>query len=575
MSEENIPRPWLENLPDDRPATLTYPENETAFDQMLKAAKEYPDSPAIIFQERVITWSELVSYVKRFAVALQEHGFKKGDKLSVMLPNTPHIVIAHYATLALGGIVVQTNPLYTPYELEHILNDSGATWMAALDLLWEKVEKVKPKTKLKNVVYCGIPEFLPEKKQKLIKIFKHIPVLNKKVKAVLPPKPIDFSRENVFKFMDFLSDESKFKQADINPKEDLAVFQYTGGTTGLSKGAMLTHYNLVSNAIQVRNCINSVPDGDGSLLTVLPLFHSFGLTACMNLSIQLKIPMIMVPKFDAHEVLSLIERYKVTFFPGVPTMYVALIQALKKKKYDMSSIVASISGGAPLPLEVIKEFKEVAGAQVVEGYGLSEASPVTHVNPIGGKVKAGSIGMPVADTDVKIVDTEDDSKILGIGEVGEICVKGPQVFKGYWNREEETKNTLRNGWLHTGDIGKMDEDGYFYIVDRKKDMIIVSGYNVYPREVEEVLYKHPAVLEAAVAGVKHPVKGEIVKAWVVLKPGMTATEEEIIKFTKEYVAPYKAPKEVEFREELPKSMIGKIIRRILVEEENKKHAQNQ
>ena len=573
MSEEKIPTPWLDHYPEERSVHLEYPD-ETQYDQLFNAAKEKPDSPAFIFEDFTMTYAEAMSLVKRFAAGLQKRGVKKGDRIALMLPNTPHYIIAHHGVLAAGGIVVQVNPLYTPYELEHILNDSGAEWIIALgmDQFVEKIEEVKPKTNLKHIVYGIIPDYLPSGKKKLISILKFIPGLNKKVKPLLYSKKIDWSDPNIFKFVEFFEDESEWKEPDINPKEDIALLQYTGGTTGLSKGASLTHRNLVANAKQVRDAFSIIPDGEGSVLTVLPLFHSFALTACMGFSLQLKIPMILMARFDAVAALELIEKYKISFVPGVPTMFVAINQTVKKRGANMESVIAAISGGAPLPLEVMKEFEKLTNAPLVEGYGLSEASPVVTVNPLH-NARAGTIGQPVADTLIKIVDTEDGKTIKPIGEAGELCVKGPQVMKGYWNKPEETKNALRDGWLYTGDIAVMSEDGYISIVDRKKDMIIVSGYNVYPREVEEALYKHPAVLEAAVAGVSHPVKGEVIKAWVVLKPGMTATEEEIIQHCKKYVAPYKAPKIVEFRESLPKSMVGKILRRKLLEEEQQKNQQ--
>ncbi len=574
MSEENIPTPWLDHYPEERSPHLEYP-NETQFDQLFNAANAAPDSPALIFEDNILTYSELTSLVKRFAAGLQKRGLKKGDRVALMLPNTPHYVIAHHGVLAAGGIVVQVNPLYTPYELEHILADSGAEWMITLGLeqFVEKIEEVKPKTNLKYVVYGAIADYLPANKRKLIPILKFIPGINKKIKPILNTKKINWKDENIFNFLDFFAKEEEWQRPEINPKEDLALLQYTGGTTGLSKGAALTHHNLVANAKQVRDAFSIIPDGQGSVLTVLPLFHSFALTACMGFSLQLKIPMILMAKFDAMTALDLIEKYKISFVPGVPTMFVAINQAIKKRGANMESVIAAISGGAPLPLEVMKEFQELTNAPLVEGYGLSEASPVVTVNPLRNP-RAGTIGQPVADTLIKIVDPDDGKTLKPIGEAGELCVKGPQVMKEYWNKPEETAKALRNGWLYTGDIAVMSEDGYISIVDRKKDMIIVSGYNVYPREVEEALYKHPAVLEAAVAGVSHPVKGEVIKAWVVLKEGMTATEEEIIAHCKKYVAPYKAPKIVEFRDELPKSLIGKILRRKLLEEEQQKQQQN-
>jgi long-chain acyl-CoA synthetase len=365
------------------------------------------------------------------------------------------------------------------------------------------------------------------------------------------------------------SDIQKFVEAKVD-LDDIALLQYTGGTTGMPKGAMLTHGNLSINAQQTRSLIHMIPDKTGSVLTVLPLFHSFALTTCLALSFQSGIPMILMPRFDAGQALKFIEQYEVSFAPGVPTMMIALLNHPDIAKRDMSKLIASVSGGAALPIEVSREFQKVAGTDVVEGYGLSETSPVVTGNPIlTEKLQAreGSIGLPTADTLLKIVDGEDYTKDLPQGEVGEILIKGPQVMKGYWNNDKATNQAIKDNWLLTGDIGYMDEDGYFYISDRKKDLIIVSGNNVVPREVEEVLYLHPSVLEGAVAGLPHEEKGEMVAAWVVLKEGMTATEEEIREFCKENLAPYKIPRVVKFRDELPKTMIGKILRRKLQEEE--------
>jgi long-chain acyl-CoA synthetase len=344
---------------------------------------------------------------------------------------------------------------------------------------------------------------------------------------------------------------------------------YTGGTTGVSKGAVLTHKNLVANVLQVRHWITDAHEGTEAIIAALPYFHSFGMTTCLHMSTILKSPAVLIPRFDVKQVLSSIKKYKATLFPGVPTMYVAINNYPDVRKYDFSSLRACISGGAALPVEVQREFEKITGAKLVEGYGLTETSPVVTANPIYGLRKVGSIGIPMPDTDVAVVDPE-SHKELPIGEVGELAVKGPQVMREYWKKPEETAQVMHEGWLYTGDMSKVDEDGYFYIVDRKKDMIIASGFNIYPREVEEVLFQHPKILEAAVVGVPHEYRGETVKAFVVLKEGETATEQEIIDFCVERLAKYKVPKLVEFRTELPKSMIGKVLRRVLLEEEMKK-----
>ncbi len=522
-------------------------------------ATNEPNDPMIIFPKgKTLSYSEVFQAVKSFHGGLRKLGIKKGDRVALMLPNSPHYIIAHFAVASLGAIVVQTNPLYTHRELKHQMSDSGAKAIITLTLFQEKVNNVMKETDLEIVICANISDYLTP-----LSAF-----LGKLLKKVQDPKMQPLPNNYLFK--DVLTmDPSGYKEERID-LDDLAVLQYTGGTTGLSKGAALTHKNISYNAQQTREVVHNVPEKKGSILVALPLFHSFGFTVGLGLSLQLGVPMVLVPRFDAGLVLKLIEKHKITFFPAVPTMIVAILNHEKAPSTDLSSLIAVISGGAPLPLKVAKQFKEVTGGDLVEGYGLSEASPVTHANPIGSdkiKPKIGSIGLPVPDTFMKIVDSEDGKTLVPIGEIGELCIKGPQVMKEYWNKPDETAKTLIDGWLHTGDIAKMDDEGFAYIVDRKKDLIIVSGYNVIPREVEEVLYEHPKILEAAVAGINDPVKGEIVAAWVVLKEGETMTEDEVIAYCKENLAPYKVPKKVTFRDELPKSMIGKILRKKLVEGE--------
>jgi len=429
-----------------------------------------------------------------------------------------------------------------PYELEHILKDSGAETIITLAILRPKVEEVKDKTPLKRVIYTSLAEYMPT-----------LLGLGYKLRMKIKGLPTGIPKgEGIYAFQELLKYPINPPDVSIDPKEDVALFQYTGGTTGFPKAVMLTHYNLVVNAYQT---IHWFPNLEW---------------VAMNFSTLTGSKIILVPRFNVRQVVKLIEKHRVTLFPGAPKIYIDIINMPDVEKYDLSSVKACISGSAPLPVKVKEEFERLTGAKLVEGYGLSEASPVTHANPIMGLNKAGSIGIPFPDTDAKIVDTETGEREMPVGEPGELIVKGPQVMKGYWNRPEETAKTLRNGWLYTGDIAKMDEDGYFYIVDRKKDMIIVSGYNVYPREVEEVFFQHPAVREVAVVGVPDPKTGERVKAFVVLKEGATVTEEELIEFCRQKLAKYKCPKEIEFRDELPKTFIGKVLRRKLREEEEKK-----
>ena len=551
-------RPWLTFYERGVPIHIDYPVIPlTRFYQ--DAVCDYPNNTSMIFYGRKITYREGWDYIRALATALHKMGIKKGDRVSIYLPNSPQFVISFYAVLKLGGIVVQTNPMYVPRELEHILNDSGAETIITLDLLYDRVMAVKDKTKIKRIIVTSIRDFLPPH----LKLLYPLKFIGKK-------KPQIKYGNGIYGFTDLLQTKPEKIYVDIDPKEDVALFQYTGGTTGISKAAMLTHYNLVANTMQAVHWLTDRREGGEVLLAVLPFFHVYGMTVGMNFAIYLASTLVLVPRFDVKEIVKLIQKYKVTLFPGAPTIYIAVINFKDVKKYDLSSIKACISGSAPLPVKVKEDFEKLTGAKLVEGYGLSEASPVTHCNPIYGLNKPGSIGIPFPDTDAKIVDIETGEKELAVGEAGELIVKGPQVMKGYWNMPEETARVLRNGWLYTGDIARMDKDGYFYIVDRKKEMIIASGYNIYPREIEEVLYRHPKIKEAAVVGIPSGYRGETVKAYVFLKEGETATEEEIKEYCRENLARYKVPEFIEFRKELPKSAVGKVLKRVLLEEELKK-----
>ncbi len=569
MSEqEDIPMPWLNSMPEGRATHIDYVK-KTPYEFFKQRAINEPNDPMIIFPKGPdISYKEVFDAVQALGGFLQNKGIKKGDRVALLLPNTPHYIIGYFAILGIGAIVVQANPLYTEHELTHQLNDAGAKGIISLTMFQDKVNAVMDKTPLEFAIYGQIQTYLKGIVRFMGKLLKKS-IFNPNARAYDAPfKPAP----NAYFMPDILSTNYPYTEVEVDFENDVAIFQYTGGTTGRSKGAMLTHKNMSVNAQQARSVIYMVPEKEGSILSVLPFFHIFGNTACLNLSIQLGIPVVLNVASPPviSDLLSWIEKYKITFFPSVPALLVSIANHPKAPTTDFSSLIAVISGGAPLPVEVARHFYKVTNSFVVEGYGLSETSPLTHINPIGIDPKdavEGSIGLPAADTLCKIVDPEDYSKTLPLGEVGELCIKGPQVMKGYWNMENETKYALKEGgWFRTGDIAKIDEKGYTYIVDRKKDIIIVSGYNVVPREVEEVIFKHPAVLEAAVAGLNHPKKGEIVAAWIVLKEGATATPEEIIAHCKEYLAPYKIPKHVEFKDELPKSMVGKVLRRKLQEE---------
>ncbi len=556
-------RIWLKHYPEGIPHTIDYPmvPLPALLDQ---TAARYPGSPAIDFQGSRMTFAQLKTAVDTFASSLARLGVSKGTRVGILLPNVPQKVIAYYATLRLGGIVVENNPLYTERELTHQLEDSGVEVLVTLDLFYDKVKAIRNELpKLREVVVTDVFDGLHGIKAKLGRMLKG--------KELSKPVP---ASEPVKQYRDLMkAGTPNVAQAQIDPKDDLALLQYTGGTTGLSKGVMLTHYNLVANAHQNLAWIPDVKPGKEIVICALPIFHSYGQTVCMNVSIVSAGMLVLVPNpRDFDGLLKTIDRTKPTLFPGVPTLYVALLNNPNIGKYSMRSIRACISGAAPLPVEVQEQWERVTGGRLVEGYGLSETSPSTHGNPVLGKRKIGTIGVPLPDTDCKLVDVDDPRKEIQPPGPGELCLKGPQVMQGYWNRPEETAEVLRDGWLHTGDVAEVDDEGYFKIVDRKKDMIIVGGFNVYPRDVEEVLYQHPAVMEACVAGIPDAKSGETVKAYIVLKAGASATEQEIESFCRERLTGYKVPKRYEFRAELPKTMVGKVLRRMLVEEEKAKMA---
>lgn len=552
-------RRWLNHYPKEIPGQLDYKE-KPLFTYLQEAAEEKPDNVAIYFYGKEITFKQVYESALRFSNAILSLGLERGDRVAIMLPNTPQAVIAYYGTLMAGGTVVQTNPLYTERELEHQLNDSGAKFIVCLDLLFSRVISVKEHSKLEHIIVTGIKDYLPFPKNWLY------PIVQKRQNPMI----VNISYNGfIHSFMELLNQSSKeFVPVSVNPKEDLALLQYTGGTTGPAKGVMLTHSNLVVNAKQCQAWIYNVKEGEETVLAALPFFHVYGMTVVMNLAIMLKSKMLIVPHFKAKEVLQLIHKHKPTLFPGAPTMYIALLNHPDIKKYNLTSIKACISGSAPLPIEVQEKFQSIISGKLVEGYGLTEASPVTHANLVFGRQVKGSIGLPWPDTEAAIL--LENGEFAEPGEVGELAVKGPQVMKGYWNKPEETAAVFRDNWLLTGDMGYMDENGYFYIVDRKKDIIIAGGFNIYPREIEEVLYEHEAVKEAVVAGVPDPYRGETVKAYIVLKENARCTEDELNQYCREHLAAFKVPRVYEFRDELPKTMVGKILRRALIEEEKNK-----
>ncbi|WP_449241687.1 long-chain-fatty-acid--CoA ligase [Desulfoscipio gibsoniae] len=555
---------WCKHYPEGVSERIDIPD-VPLYHFLEQAAQKYPTNLAAVFMGHRLTFSRLKEQVDRFATALHALGVKKGDRVAVMLPNCPQTVIAYYAVISIGAVAVMTNPLYMERELSHQLRDAQVQTLIYLDALGPKVLSVLSQTPVKNLIVTGVQDYLP------LPLNLLYPIKAKKQGQVLDV-PAD---RGILRFKELLQKYSpQPPKVTIDTSKDLALLQYTGGTTGLSKGAMLTHKNLVANVMQVRSWLPDCREAGERTLGVLPFFHVFGMTVVMNFSIYCCSTMILLPRFEIDTVLKQINKYRPTLFPGAPTMYVAVISHSELAKYDISSIKACISGAAPLPVEVQEKFESLTGGKLVEGYGLTESSPVTHCNPIYGTRVSGSIGQPLPNTEVKIMDIELGTREVPPGEVGELCVRGPQVMQGYWNMPDETANTIRDGWLYTGDIARMDERGFTYVVDRKKDMVIAGGYNIYPREVEEVLYEHAKVREAVVAGVPDPYRGETLKAYVILKEGEQATEKEIIEFCTKQLAKYKVPKKVEFRDELPKTMVGKILRRILVEEEKAKLENN-
>jgi long-chain acyl-CoA synthetase len=542
----NESKPWFKQWPADVPKSIRYPAIPLQ-GLLQKTAKNYPGKVAIVYCGREITYAQLDLLSNQFARSLVKLQVKKGDRVALFLPNVPQFIIAYFGVLKVGAVVTAISPMHREREVEYQLNDSGAQTIVALDSLYPIVEKVGEKTKLKNVIVTGLDGYGSETTNP----------------ATIP---------NALPFNQLLYKASEEQpNVQFNPEEDLAALQYTGGTTGTAKGAMLTHTNLVANALMFAAWIKGAVAQE-TFLTALPLFHIYGMTTSMTVPISLAAKMVLMPKFEPTKVLETIQKHRVTVFCGVPTMYSVLLANPELGRYDLTSIRVCISGASSLPPQVQKKFMQITGGFLAEGYGLTEASPVTHCTPVDKTmktVKIGSIGLPLPDTEARIVDLVTGEKVMAQGETGELAVKGPQIMKGYWNKPEETAMVLRDGWLLTGDIARMDEDGYFYITDRKKDLIKYKDYSVYPREIEDVLYEHPAVKLCAVVGKKDPAVGEVPKAYIVLKEGAVATEKEIMAFVNDKVAPYKAIREVEFRKELPISSVGKVLRRVLQEEEKR------
>jgi len=557
MLEDNIARPWLDNYDPNVSFHLDY-ESLPLFAYLDRAAEQHPRRPAVVFQNLKLNYAQLKKRAELVAANLTRLGVRKGDRVAIMLPNLPQTVISYWGALKAGAVVVMTNPLYMEKELVHHFTDSGSEVLITLDRLWPRISSLWDKLGLRTCITTSVGDGLRFPLNMLYRI---------KAKREGTAVKVGFDAQSVLPWKALFSKQARYEPVQVDPSRDLAVLQYTGGTTGVAKGVMLTHDNLSANVQQCMAVLYDIGDEPEVFLGLLPFFHVYGLTVCVNFATALAATVAPYPQFVPQEVLKAIDKVKPTIFPSAPAVFNTLLQQKNIASFDLTSIRYSVTGSAPMPVELSKQFKEMTGAEIIEGFGLTEAAPITHLNPLHGTRKVGSIGVPFPDTDARIVDMELGSIPLAPGQIGEMLIKGPQVMQGYWRRADETASTLRNGWLYTGDIAFMDEEGYFTIVDRKKDMIISGGYNIYPREIDEVLYEHPKVADAVCVGVPHPSRGEIVKAYIVPKEGQAIQKKEIIAFCREKLANFKVPKQIEFREELPKTIVGKILRRTLRDEE--------
>ncbi|WP_462325856.1 long-chain-fatty-acid--CoA ligase [Desulfoplanes sp.] len=550
-------KPWLNSYTHNCPVNIEYKEI-CLHDMLENSAKEFPDNTALIFQGYTVTYTELMDTVNRFAACLYEFGVRKKDAVAILLPNTIPCVAAYYAILKIGGIVVMNNPLYSDRELEHQFNDSGAKVLVSLDLLTNRMIDLRKKTKIRQIVYTSMGDYLPFPKSLLF------PLLGKKKGLAADVK----QAKDVYKWKECIKNNDPASPRVESAFDDIAVYQYTGGTTGLSKGAMLTHRNL-GCMVQMYAHWFRTDRGQEIALAAPPIFHVLGMSAAMNLPMYMGWTDVLVPKPQPEALLEAIRKYRPTISPCVPTMYIGMLEHPDLKMTDMTCFKLITSGGSSLPVEVLNRFRELTGVDINEGFGMTETSPQTHLNPYGGLIKPGSIGLPYPDTEIRIVDLETGKNDVPVGEPGEMLIRGPQVTKGYLNKPDETAKSITDGWLHSGDIAYMDEDGYFFVVDRKKDLIISSGYNIYPREIEEVFYQNPKVAKCAAIGVPDEKRGENIKMFVSLNAGENATGEEFFDYCKDKLAMYKWPAEVEILDDLPTSTVGKILKKDLRTEELK------
>lgn len=549
-------KPWIAHYERGVPENIDY-EQVTLPAYLENSARRYPERTAIVCEGFKISYRRLNEMANRLGACLGALGVGKGHRVAILLPNVIACVVSYYAVLKIGAIAVMCNPRHTDRELLFQFQDSAATALVTMDLLANRMIALRPRTELKQIIHTSFADYLPLAGN----LFFKLSAGRKGLKARIQPA------ENVYRWKHLLANYSATKPRATVSMDDVAMIQYTGGTTGVAKGVMLTHANLSFQTQQIDAWFPQFAAQDEIILGALPFFHSFGLTCSMNNAVFAGWTNILIPDPRPEKLLNAIRKYRPTFVPLVPTMYIALLNHPDIRKTSMTCIKGCFSGSAPLPLEVIRKFEGLTGAAISEGFGLTEAAPITHANPFNGVRKVGSVGLPFPDTECRIVDLADGTTDVPVGQSGELLVRGPQVMKGYWNNPQETANTLKDGWLFTGDVARMDEDGYFYIVDRKKDLVICGGHNVYPREIEEVLYSHPKVKEACAIGLPHPSRGEQIKVFVVPVEGHAPASEELAEYCRTRLADYKLPTQYEFRDQLPKSDVGKIVRKVLRDEE--------
>ena len=598
IADRELLEPWLARYPPGVPSSIDYPH--TSIGKILdRVASDYPKSDAVVFQGEALTWVEIHDLSTRFSVTLHNLGIRKGDRVALLLPNVPHFVIAYYAVLKLGAVVAAINPLFTDSEITSYVEKTDAAAILTLDVLFDRVASLQRNGVVDKVLVGNALDFMTARVRlaagvvsKLDKWVGGLSRINSSLgkrasnglaslekrnhnlkrirEAPKPKEPVPFG-PGIHRFREMVFDgKSETIEVEVGP-DDLAALLYTTGTTGTPKAAMLTHGNLIANAYQIRYWFPDFEVGNETILAALPFFHAYGLTLVMNAGLALAARSVLIPRPILTDIFEAVQQFRPTALPGVPALFVNIVNSDRVKDYDLHSIRVCVSGGAPLPVEIAERFHAITGGHLYEGYGLTEASPLTHAAPSDQSAPAGSIGIPVANTQAKLVD--EDGHPVKPGEPGELAVRGPQIMAGYWKEPEETARVLNDGWLYTGDIARMDEHGYFFIVDRKKDLIITGGENIAPREVEEAIYRHPKVEEVAVAGIPHDMGGEIAKAFIVLKPGESMKPAEMKRWLSQHLAHYKVPREIEFRSELPKSPMGKIMRRPLVEEERERQAQ--